>query len=464
MKITAVYLLLAIIAVTASVYVSRSDQNATENKKIGENLFEQYAPEEITTIELIQVDQETKSPERLTLQKGRSNVWSIKEKFDYHAGNTSMITAIADSLLDRKIYATPSDEQSDWEEYGVVDPASEQSQSPDGYGTRLELKNYQDNTVASLIIGKQVQDNASQRFVRIPGQPLIYMIDYDTRLLSTEFAQWVDPNLMDLYFPGMRAVGNELTSIEIHNYRISMPESDQGEANNTTAATPQKQPIYNAIFELANTRWQLVSAEIIGKEGKLAPLSDDQKAKFSPALLNELGRYIVLLPFDDVQQIGKSVAELLATVPIGPAEATKLKELKRLGFYFDASEENGQSIESSNGHLLVRTKQGIQYRILLGNLKSNTDIQSGIQHWMLVRAEIDQSQFAAIAEPEEGASEEKLAEYKSNVKAREDKLKNATDAVTEANKQLTQWLYSIDQKFVDRLRPDLEALFPGLER
>ena len=83
-------------------------------------------------------------------------------------------------------------------EFGVVDPNPETVKSSDtGVGTRITLKNKENKVLASLVIGKQVGDQASSTTGAIPTDT-VYIVNIDTGKVSTKFEDWIKGNLLGM--------------------------------------------------------------------------------------------------------------------------------------------------------------------------------------------------------------------------------------------------------------------------
>ena len=109
-----------------------------------------------------------------------------------------------------------------------------------GVGTRITLKNKEGKTLASLIVGKQVGDQASQHYVRYPDKDAVYVVDIDPSKVSTKFEDWIERNLL-----GMNTM--DLKQVNIQDYAI-VPAEDglhgfekhEGEYLWTTISTPRR--------------------------------------------------------------------------------------------------------------------------------------------------------------------------------------------------------------------------------
>ena len=472
MKITFIYVLLAIVAIISALYLSWPEEIDAPDFK-GEALFEEYETETIREIELTTINKESGARELVTLQKG-SDVWTIKERFGYHAGNTPKITNLTASLLDREIFDAPTDQQSDWEGFGVVDPTSEQAKSLEGYGDRLDLKDYRGDVKASLIVGKQVSGNQAQRFVRIPGQPLVYMIEFDYSLLTTDFAEWVDHNVLQLEHLGLRRQGKKLAQVQIHSYIIDTgsenpggensegEDATEGETQESQDAEPKRRDIYRSVFDFGEEKWNHVSTEVVDGTGKMSELSDEQTKRFSTSRLEQFRGRLVFLPFTNVQKISSSVSNILKKTQIESGDLASLKAMEGFGIFVSESESGEIEFESSSGHLVVKTLEGVMYQVMFGNIVQDQGADSGIKKWMVIRASVDLTQIPEIPPLGDDASEDEKVSYQANVKARQQQLDTAVESVKSANEEFSKWLYVVNEDYLGEMRPDLELIFPAI--
>ena len=472
MKITFVYVLLAIVAIISALYLSWPEEIDEPNFK-GEPLFEEYETETIREIELTTINKESGAKEVVTLQKG-SDVWTIKERFGYHAGNTPKITNLTASLLDCEIFDAPTDQQSDWEEFGVVDPTSEQAKSLEGYGDRLDLKDYRGDVKASLIVGKQVSGNQAQRFVRKPGQPLVYMIEFDYSLLTTDFAEWVDHNILKLEHLGLRRQGKKLTQIQIHSYIIDTVRDNPGggnsegenstevEAQESQDAVPERRDLYRSVFDFGEEKWNHVSTDAIDGTGKMSKLSNEQTKQFSTSRLEQIRGRLVFLPFTNVQKVPSSLSNILKKTQIESGDLESLKAMEGFGIFVNKSDSGEIEFESSSGHLIVKTLEGVMYQVMFGSIVQEQGANSGIKKWMVIRAAVDLSQIPEIPPLSDDASEDEKVSYQANVKARKQQLDAAIESVKSANEEFSQWLYVVNEDYLGEMRPELELVFPAI--
>ena len=88
---------------------------------------------------------------------------------------------------------------SDHARYGVVDPETDSVNVDEieGIGRRLTLRGNEDAVLASFIIGKKVEDEDGQYYVRHPGEDETYIAELNISL-STKFTDWVNTDLLDI--------------------------------------------------------------------------------------------------------------------------------------------------------------------------------------------------------------------------------------------------------------------------
>ena len=161
----------------------------------GEPFFPSFAdPNEARTLEIIEFNEQTASaiPFKVTFNEGR---WSIPSHHDYPADGEDRLANTAAGVIGitRDDYRT--DNVSDHEACGVVDPIDEGATSLRGRGKRVTLRGSNDQTLADFIVGQAIEGRPGYRFVRIPDQKRVYVAKMDIDL-STRFEDWIERDLL----------------------------------------------------------------------------------------------------------------------------------------------------------------------------------------------------------------------------------------------------------------------------
>ncbi len=233
-RATMVMLLIALITSITAAYYYPWPEIETSGERINQPLFEVFANDfdmdDIRGIEIMNFNDDRNELQDIKLRR-RGESWIIPAVGNFVATNIKRISDVSSSLTDKKIREEMSDTQEDHIKFGVVDPSQFATSVRSSLGTKLIIEGRQGEELASLIIGKAVKSDSQvpQRFVRIPDQPQVYVIDFDANLLSTNMESWVDPNLLRLASesnPG----GQQPASIEIDSYRIDPKKICRGDS------------------------------------------------------------------------------------------------------------------------------------------------------------------------------------------------------------------------------------------
>ena len=137
---------------------------------------------------------------RDSIQLGRrAEKWVVPSRQNFIATNSGLVANVVNSLNDRTVYDVKSENMQDHIQFGVVDPDEfSVSQNLDSVGRKLSLTDRNSKTIAELIVGSKVKGNPQRHYVRVPGKPRIYEIDFNDEILKTQFTYWVNPNPLQL--------------------------------------------------------------------------------------------------------------------------------------------------------------------------------------------------------------------------------------------------------------------------
>jgi hypothetical protein len=179
----------------------------------GQPFFPEFTdPNVARTLEVIGFNEQTGSavPFKVTFEKG---MWTIPSHHNYPADAKDRLAKTAAGVIELKKDDFRTDNASDHEACGVVDPLDTESASLAGRGQRVTVKGENDVVLADLIIGKPVEGRDKMRFVRIPGQKRVYTSRVDVDI-STKFADWIETDLL-------QANKDEMDHIVLRNYSIN---------------------------------------------------------------------------------------------------------------------------------------------------------------------------------------------------------------------------------------------------
>ncbi len=217
-KKTAIFGLVAIVMVALAFVFSPRKITPEAFADQGQPFFPDFTdPNKATTLEVVDFDESTGEahPFKVTFKNGK---WTIPSHYDYPADGKDRLAKTAAGVIGIKKDEFRSDNVSDHEALGVIDPM-DQSASLKGRGQRVTIKGENDQVLADLIIGKPVEGRDGFRYVRLPDQNRVYAskIDLD---ISTKFDDWIDRDLLHLTKDNIERVELKDYSIDEQTYSI----------------------------------------------------------------------------------------------------------------------------------------------------------------------------------------------------------------------------------------------------
>ena len=164
---------------------------------VGDPFFPDFADAEMAaTLEVIEWDEQTASaiPFEVT---NRGGLWTIPSHHSYPADGEERLATAAANMINVVKDDFRSDNISDHEALGVIDPIDDMSTSLEGRGTRVTFKDPSEAVLAELILGNELLERPGFRFVRVPDQKRVYAARFDGAI-STAFEDWIETNLLEV--------------------------------------------------------------------------------------------------------------------------------------------------------------------------------------------------------------------------------------------------------------------------
>ena len=161
----------------------------------GEEFFPDFKdPNSATTLEVIEYNEETgeAKPFKVTNQDG---IWTIPSHHNHPADGKERLAKTAAGVMGIIKDDFRTDNVSDHEQCGVIDPLDETALSLTGRGKRVTLKGPGGAILADFIVGGDVPGHPSFRFVRRPDEKRVYAVRIDIDI-STKFVDWIDDDLL----------------------------------------------------------------------------------------------------------------------------------------------------------------------------------------------------------------------------------------------------------------------------
>lgn len=167
--------------------------------KVGQPFFADLKVTEATTLRVADYKEDIGEADFFVVQKVGDR-WELPEFNDYPADGEDQLEKTATSLVGILRGAVASKQVADHKRLGVIDP-EEPSGGAEGRGQKITLSSGDSDDdrieIASLIIGKEVEDRTDEYYVRIPDEKETYIAKLDIEL-STKFSDWVEDDLLKL--------------------------------------------------------------------------------------------------------------------------------------------------------------------------------------------------------------------------------------------------------------------------
>lgn len=414
-------------------------------ERINTLLFEEFNKDfnmdEVRGIKVVRYDNVRNELDSIQLRRV-ADKWIMPGKGNFVVTNLKQITDVASSLTEKKIREEMSDKQEDHIKYGVVDPGNFASSIRSSLGTKIVLEGRQKKELGSLIIGAPVKSQAQvqQHFVRIPSQPHVYVIDFDSRILTTDVENWIDPNLLQL----SGSPEQQPNSIEIDSYRV-LPEN---------IASETRDRIYRLRYALKGKQLGFDQLEI--------PNEDDEWIAAIPTQnqQQQLASWVKVINGLTVSDVRRKSKELIKALrqPVDEFQPEFNKELNQFGFD-QKSDDADYEFRAAGGKFTVTTSGGVRMDVHIGNFVENAKTATGNSaRYVLINAKVDDAQFPMPAKDADADEEDRA--FLRAVDERDKKMKAARQVVRELNKTYANWFYMIDDKILEQLIPKVKLEMP----
>ena len=192
---TTIFFVAALAAIALALFTRPSTQEYNVDELRGTTLVEEFPADAPKRLSITSLDAETGDLQAFEVAE-ISDVWSIPSKSGYPADATEQMAAAVEGVLGREVLTATPIGSGDHSTYGVVDPTD--TSADEGFGTHVRLSDKDDKVLADLIIGKEVTDSDGHYWVRKAKQDVVYEVEFDLDKFSTDFADWIEKDLLGL--------------------------------------------------------------------------------------------------------------------------------------------------------------------------------------------------------------------------------------------------------------------------
>lgn len=391
--IAAVMILLAV--VTRPHTVTKQDEQG--GLAAGELLFKEEASDisKAAALKITKFDENKLSMDSFEIVKDKSNgLWKIPSEYDYPADAEEQLKNATTPLSDLRILNIINDAgRDDHALYGVIEPNDKLEAGVTGVGMLVSVADAAGKTMASLIVGKQV-DKAQEKlhFVRIPNQDPVYTVELDPVAFDTNFKKWIKPDLLQVK-------SFDITGVGIRDYQIERQQ--QGGRLN---ALMSKSMEADMTYDTGTSKWKLDKL-VTFEEGKPVPVELGESDELKSDKLNSLRTAAQSLQIVGVRPKPKGLASDLK------ADKTLLDSDESMISLFEQGfipQSNGDSTEifAVAGETLLTTQDGVRYDLRFGEERVASAVaestegesktgqsEAGRERYLLVTASLDESRF-----------------------------------------------------------------------
>ncbi len=370
------------------------------------------------SLEIIEFDEDTSTikPFKVAQVNG---IWSIPSHQNYPADAKEHLAAAATALIDVEKLGVAGTTPGEHEVFGVIEPdLNKLSKGATGVGERIVMKDSKDNPLADLIIGKEVKDQPGVRYVRLTGKDPVYRAKLGTDKFSTRFEDWIEKDLLKLNTFDIR-------EIDLNDYSLREVADDQG----GLALGQVKASEIKLKYDDTKSTWSLEDM-VTFAQGKPTQNKLGEAEELNTQKLNDLRSAL-----DDLKivNVSRKPPGLNGDLSIDTAVIQDRQSLNSLamslaarGFVPVALEEQKFSVLSTDGEVICKLKDGVNYIVRFGQIAAGTDSskkegQGGVDRYVMITAQLDES---AIPKPEleplpddEPKAGDKTAEPKADANA-----------------------------------------------
>lgn len=387
-------LVVVVVAVISKPRIENVALHEMEGKLLFADKFDEENRDTAARLEIVTFDEDFGELRRFAVGKHKeTGQWSI-DPDQYPADNQEQLVEALTALTGLKVIGVHSEVQQDQEACQVVEPdIDELSTVSSGVGTLVTVRDKTNSEMVSLVIGKKVSEEGNQRYVRLPDNNVIYVVDVDTGPLSTDFKDWIETDLLDL-------ASLDIRSVLLKDYAL-IPTS-QGRLQ-----MQMKSDIHLG-WNTEESAWALDNmVQYKENEPTETALLDDEE--LNSQTLNDLKFALDELEIESVKKKPEGLGADLGVDSSLANNPEGLRSLQELGF-FPVQNQQGDGIEllSANGEMHVSLQTGVQYVIRFGEIVADISAEAeDIQRYMVVTAMLDESMLVPpTLEPETPAEPE----------------------------------------------------------
>ena len=322
--------------------------------EVGKPLFADFKDSDAaTSLEIVQFDENTSALRAFKVAK-KNGLWVIPSHDDYPADAQQQLAEAAAGLIGLNIVGVSSERQADHDDCKVIKPDQAKLQVGDkNVGTLVVLQDAKNKDLVRLIVGDVVPDRPELRFVRKPGQEVVYVTKLSLDKLPTEFDKWIEKDILKLST-------FDVTRVSLKDYSILPTETGRG------SISPRMEAV--AAWNSEQSSWSLEQLRLYSTGDWVdTPLGEQEE--LNKQKLDDLKNALDDLKIVDVKRKPAGLSEKLKTEGDIFNDRELFEALAVFGF--PPGQLPGMErpdIFAANGEVIVDLKDGVQYHLRFGNV------------------------------------------------------------------------------------------------
>ncbi len=327
--------------------------------------------------------------------KQEDGLWQIPSHEGYPAEaaerladtSASLMGITRDSLVGRSV--------ADHAKFGVIDPRSEDIVDMDAVGQSITLRDANDDVLVDLIIGNEATDEGDRSspgqlmredeqtyyYVRRQDESNVYRIPLEIDL-STKFADWIEPDLLQIE-------ANKVVNVSLNNYQIEQrgggmfggpptlmkKPGDQIELSRESSTDDWKMEGLNEETETLKTSEVTSIVSVLDDmaivDVKRKPTLDGQMlldADLNYSLTPEQAKLMSIRTQQELDQLSNEQKLEFQSLQVAIAELQQ--DLQSRGFNFGSTGEKLELV-SAGGEVQAATSDGLLYTLHVGKANAS---------------------------------------------------------------------------------------------
>ena len=377
-------LVFGVVAAASAVLAMSSRPSVSMNVEslVDKPLFADFTdPLQAKSLKVVRFDETLSKLDSIEVSE-KDGLWSLPSHAYYPADAENRVRDATAPFVDLKPLAVVSENDGDHAIYGVVEPGEGKSSLGDqGVGTLVSVKNANGDSLVNLIIGKPEKKRPELRFVRRPGQRMVYLAKVNPDSLPLRFEDWIERDLLKLN-------AFDIKQLVLKDYSFQVASGLRG-------PVPDYEQRLEVTMSDNNGTWGLDKL-MVPKGRGLAPSEIGENEELNQERLNGLKDALDRLEIVDVERKPAGLgSDLRADQGFFNNEAG-VDSLVERGFYpVQMGKDGDVELLSTDGEVLVRTKEGVEYVLRFGRVKGvdEKSEEGKLNRYLLVSTRVNDAEF-----------------------------------------------------------------------